>query len=166
VSATEPTPWQVLSKRIIHESPWGINVALWSVRLPDGTIARDHPVLEHLRPVVGIVPIADDGRILMIDHYRVITGQRGWELPAGRVDAGESLDEAARRELLRALAHRVVLGPHDRRVGRARLGPQETAVVLDLWSTRRDSSAGRRWRSPSSGRAIGGRRSCRRHWPR
>lgn len=70
MSATEPTPWQVLSKRIIHESPWGINVALWSVRLPDGTIARDHLVLEHLRPVVGIVPIADDGRILMIDHYR------------------------------------------------------------------------------------------------
>ena len=98
--AENPAPWQVLSKRVIHESPWGINVALWSVRLPDGTIARDHPVLEHARPVVGVLPIGEDGRILMIDHYRVITGHRGWELPAGRVDPGESVDEAARRELL------------------------------------------------------------------
>jgi len=36
----------------------------------------------------------------MIDHYRVITDRRAWELPAGRVDAGESVDEAAKRELL------------------------------------------------------------------
>jgi 8-oxo-dGTP pyrophosphatase MutT (NUDIX family) len=103
--ADQPAPWQVLSKRLIHESPWGINVALWSVRLPDGKIARDHPVLEHARPAVGIVPIADDGRVLMIDHYRVITGSRGWELPAGRVDPGESVDEAARRELLEETGH-------------------------------------------------------------
>jgi len=49
---------------------------------------------------VGIIPIGEDGRILMIDHYRVITGRRGWELPAGRVDPGESVEETARRELL------------------------------------------------------------------
>ncbi len=93
-------PWQVLSKRTIHTSRWGIDVALWSVRLPDGSVVNDHPVLEHLRPAVGVVPIADDGRVLLIDHYRVITGRRGWEVPAGRLDPGESVDEAARRELL------------------------------------------------------------------
>lgn len=98
--AEDPGLWQILSKRVIHTSPWGINVDLWTVRLPDGTIAKDHPVLDHLRPAVGIVPIGPDGRVLMIDHYRVITGRRGWELPAGRVDPGESVDEAARRELL------------------------------------------------------------------
>jgi 8-oxo-dGTP pyrophosphatase MutT (NUDIX family) len=98
--AADPGPWQILNKRVIHTSPWGINVALWSVRLPDGHVAKDHPVLEHLRPALGVVPIAEDGRVLLIDHYRVITDRGGWELPAGRVDAGESVDEAAKRELL------------------------------------------------------------------
>ena len=51
--AENPSLWQVLSKRVIHTSPWGINVDLWTVRLPDGTIAKDHPVLDHLRAAVG-----------------------------------------------------------------------------------------------------------------
>jgi 8-oxo-dGTP pyrophosphatase MutT (NUDIX family) len=101
----EPAPWQVLSKRLIYASEWGINMALWSVRLPDGKVVRDHPVLDHLRPAVTIIPVGADGRILMIDHYRVITDRRGWELPAGRVDAGESVDEAAHRELLEETGH-------------------------------------------------------------
>jgi 8-oxo-dGDP phosphatase len=96
----DPAPWQIVSRNVLYSSQWGIDVSLWSVRLPDGRIAKDHPVLEHLRPVVGILPIGDDGRILMIDHYRVITGRRGWELPAGRVDPGETVDETAGRELL------------------------------------------------------------------
>jgi 8-oxo-dGTP pyrophosphatase MutT (NUDIX family) len=96
----EPAPWQIVSRNVIYSSQWGIDVGLWSVRLPDGRIAKDHPVLEHLRPAVGILPIGDDGRILMVDHYRVITGRRGWELPAGRVDPGETVEQTAQRELL------------------------------------------------------------------
>jgi 8-oxo-dGTP pyrophosphatase MutT (NUDIX family) len=98
--SSDPAPWQVLSKRVVHTSDWGINVELWSVRLPDGTVVRDHPVLDHLRPAVAVIPIGEDNRVLMIDHYRVIPGRRGWELPAGRVDQGETVEEAARRELL------------------------------------------------------------------
>ena len=96
----DPAPWQIVTRNVLYSSRWGIDVTLWSVRLPDGRIAQDHPVLEHLRPAVGILPVGEDGRILMIDHYRVITGRRGWELPAGRVDPGESVDDTAQRELL------------------------------------------------------------------
>lgn len=103
-SPEDPPPWQVLSKRPVFTSEW-INLALWSVRLPDGTVVRDHPVLDYPRPAVAIVPIGDDDRILMIEHYRVITDRRGWELPAGRVDPGESVDAAAPRELLEETGH-------------------------------------------------------------
>lgn len=124
-TADESRCWQVLSKRVLHTSQFGIDVTLWTVRLPDGTVVKDHPVLDHHRPAVAVIPVGADGRILMIDHYRVITNRRGWELPAGRVDRGESVDEAARRESAR---RRVIPRSHGPRWGRtirpmARTGP-------------------------------------------
>jgi ADP-ribose pyrophosphatase len=104
-TADESRSWQVLSKRVLHTSQFGIDVALWTVRLPDGTVVKDHPVLHHYRPAVAVIPVGADARILMIDHYRVITDRRGWELPAGRVDRGESVDQAARRELREETGH-------------------------------------------------------------
>jgi 8-oxo-dGDP phosphatase len=101
----EARSWQVVSKRVLYASTWGIDVALWTVRLPDGRVVRDHPVLDHHRPVVAVIPVGQDGRILMLDHYRVITDRQGWELPAGRVDPDESVDAAARRELLEETGH-------------------------------------------------------------
>src|SRR5215471_17833555 len=97
-------PWRVLGKRRIYASEW-INVDFWSVRLPDGTVVEDHTVLDYPQPAVAVLPIGADGRVLMIDHYRFITDTRGWELPAGRVDPGESVDAAAGRELLEETGH-------------------------------------------------------------
>ena len=93
------TPWQVLGKHTLYASEW-INLAQWSVRLPDGSVIPDHHVVDYPSEAVAIVPIGDDGRILMTDHYRFITGTRGWEVPSGRIDAGESVNRAAVRELL------------------------------------------------------------------
>jgi ADP-ribose pyrophosphatase len=47
----------------------------------------------------AIVPVLDDGRILLIRQYRHCVGRVLLELPAGRVDPAESPLEAARREL-------------------------------------------------------------------
>ncbi len=98
-SGDNSTPWQVLSKRTLYSSEW-INLAQWSVRLPDGSVIPDHHVLDYAREAVAIIPVGGDGRILMIDHYRFITGTRGWEVPSGRIDADESVEQAAARELL------------------------------------------------------------------
>jgi 8-oxo-dGTP pyrophosphatase MutT (NUDIX family) len=40
------------------------------------------------------------GRVLLIHRHRFITDSTGWEIPAGRVEAGEDPIEAARREML------------------------------------------------------------------
>ncbi|HEV8308488.1 MAG TPA: NUDIX hydrolase [Methylomirabilota bacterium] len=95
----EPAPWEVLDKRTIYASAW-INLAQWSVRLPDGRVIHDHHVLDYPNEAVAIIPLGDDGRVLLIDHYRFITGTRGWEVPSGGIDAGESVTGAAVRELL------------------------------------------------------------------
>ena len=92
-------PWQVLSKRNLYSSPW-INLDLWAVQLPDGSIIPDHHVLDYPSEAVGIIPIGSDGRVLLIDHYRFMTDTRDWEIPSGGIEHGETVLAAAARELL------------------------------------------------------------------
>jgi len=54
-------------------------------------------IVRHRRSVV-LIPVQDDGRIVMIRQYRHALGRDIWELPAGNVDAGESAEAAAARE--------------------------------------------------------------------
>src|SRR5262249_419562 len=98
-------PWAVLTRETAYRGRW-IGVEHWSVRLPDGSVVRDYEVLDYHRNAVAIVPIGDDGRVLLIDHYRFITGTRGWEVPAGGIEAGESVEDAAARELYEETGHR------------------------------------------------------------
>jgi 8-oxo-dGTP pyrophosphatase MutT (NUDIX family) len=90
--------WHVLSKMPVYESPW---VSLWraDVEMPDGTLVEGHHVVEFPRPAVGVVPVGPDGRVLLVEHHRFVTDSTGWEVVCGRVDAGESPVETARREL-------------------------------------------------------------------
>jgi ADP-ribose diphosphatase len=65
-------------------------------RFPNG---REHQV-EIVRhpPAVVVLPIEDDGRIVLIRQFRPAVGRELWEVPAGSVDEGESADAAAKRE--------------------------------------------------------------------
>jgi 8-oxo-dGTP pyrophosphatase MutT (NUDIX family) len=91
-------PWQVLKRNTVYQSAW-VSLHRDDVQLPDGSIIDGHHVVEFPHPAVCVVPVASDGRILMVEHYRFITDTNGWELPAGRVDPNEDLDTAAHREL-------------------------------------------------------------------
>jgi len=63
---------------------------------PDG---REHEVaIVRHRPSVVLIPIEDDGRVVLVRQYRAPLDRLMWELPAGSVDEGESADAAARRE--------------------------------------------------------------------
>jgi ADP-ribose pyrophosphatase len=53
---------------------------------------------------VVIVPVTDEGRLVLIEQFRIPVGARVVELPAGLVgdsadDQGETIESAARREL-------------------------------------------------------------------
>lgn len=96
---SERSLWRVLRRRTIYESPW-ICLHQDTVQLPDGTIIEDHHVVDYPRPAAGVIAVGGDGRVLLIDHYRFITGTRDWEVPAGRVNEGEQPEQAAARELL------------------------------------------------------------------
>ncbi len=53
----------------------------------------------HHHGAAAVVPVDDDGKILMVSQYRPGTDRQMLEIPAGCLDAGESRMEAARREL-------------------------------------------------------------------
>jgi ADP-ribose pyrophosphatase len=48
---------------------------------------------------VAIIPILSDGRILLVRQYRYAVGKELLEIPAGTIEAGESPQECAVREL-------------------------------------------------------------------
>ena len=50
-------------------------------------------------PVAAVVALGDEGRMLLVRQYRHALGDWTVEIPAGRLEGGESIEGAARREL-------------------------------------------------------------------
>jgi ADP-ribose pyrophosphatase len=48
---------------------------------------------------VVLIPVLDDGRIVLIQNQRFTVGRTLWELPAGTLDPNESPEHCAAREL-------------------------------------------------------------------
>lgn len=67
------------------------------VEEPGGVYAT-REVVRH-RGSVATLAVHEDGRVVLIRQYRYAVDQPVWELPAGRLDPGESALEGARREL-------------------------------------------------------------------
>jgi ADP-ribose pyrophosphatase len=65
-------------------------------RFPNGQTLRVE-IVRHA-PSVVLIPAEHDGRLVMIRQYRAPLDREIWEFPAGRVDPGESAEDAARRE--------------------------------------------------------------------
>lgn len=64
---------------------------------PDGF--RIERAVVHHRGSAVMLPVDDRGRILLVRQYRLPARAKLWELPAGKVDPGETPLQAARREL-------------------------------------------------------------------
>jgi ADP-ribose diphosphatase len=65
-------------------------------RFPNG---QEHEVaIVRHNPSVVIIPMRDDGQVILIRQYRASVDKELWEVPAGRVDTGESPDDAVVRE--------------------------------------------------------------------
>ena len=70
-----------------------------------GGLRATREVISHPGSVV-VLPVLEDGRIVMIRQYRHATRQYLWELVAGRIDEGESVKKAAARELREETGYR------------------------------------------------------------
>jgi ADP-ribose pyrophosphatase len=74
------------------------------VLLPDGQQATREYI--HHPGAVAVVPLLDDGRLVLVRQYRYPIGKAIFEFPAGKLDDGESTLDCARRELLEETGYR------------------------------------------------------------
>ena len=74
---------------------------IFTVNVESITLPRDHTleaeIIRHPGSVV-LIPITDEGHIVLVRQYRHAIGRRVWELPAGSLHDGENPRAAAVRE--------------------------------------------------------------------
>ncbi len=91
-----PQPWQTLSSKIVHRTPW-FELRQDQVRTHNNTeityTFMDHP------GVAAVVPVTPAGQVVLIRQYRYAVQDWCWEIPMGGLDLDDS----------RAVAHKELL---------------------------------------------------------
>lgn len=98
-----PSDVERVSRRVLHQGRI-FTVAHEVVRLSSG-LEQALDVVEH-PGAVAIAARDEEGRLLLVRQYRHAVGAWTRELPAGRLEGGESPLDAARRELEEETGHR------------------------------------------------------------
>ncbi len=84
------------SSETIYRGPV-FRVLLEELELPSGR-PQKVAVVDH-DGAVGVAPVLEDGRLIVVRQYRHAVGDWLIEIPAGRLEPGENPLDAARREL-------------------------------------------------------------------
>ncbi len=74
------------------------------VAMPDGQVV-ERVVVEH-HGAVGVVPVTEDGDVVLVRQWRYPTGGALLEIPAGGLEPGEDPEAAAIRELQEEIGYR------------------------------------------------------------
>ena len=96
-------PWKRLSSRQIYRNRW-LSLREDQVELPNGKTTIYGVV--SCGDCVGILPFTDPEHVLLIRQYRYVARRATWEMPTGGVRPGETLEQAAQRELQEEVGYR------------------------------------------------------------
>jgi ADP-ribose pyrophosphatase len=89
-------PWKKVRQVFELKNNW------WTYRKDEVALPSGKPGEYHFVHVVGssmIVPVLDDGRLVLINQYRYLADRESLEFPCGSVKEGASYEETARQEL-------------------------------------------------------------------
>jgi ADP-ribose pyrophosphatase len=88
-----------LSRQIVYQSPW-VNLYLDKVRFPNDLVIEKFHLLDFPHAAVAAIVENEIGKIIFARICRYTSGTTEWEIPAGGVEDGETVLDAARREVL------------------------------------------------------------------
>lgn len=90
-------PWRIRQRSLRYENPW-ITVTEHDVITPGGGDGI-YGVVSFKNLAIGVLPIFDDGSVVLVGQYRFALKEYSWELPEGGGPLGVDPEESARREL-------------------------------------------------------------------
>jgi 8-oxo-dGTP pyrophosphatase MutT (NUDIX family) len=88
--------WQRLRREAVIDTKW-LRVFRDAYRLPSGRQVDDYYIIERSDFVLVVAGNADS--VALVRQFRPATDRFYWSLPAGYIDAGETPEQAALREL-------------------------------------------------------------------
>ncbi|WP_108666798.1 NUDIX domain-containing protein [Euzebya rosea] len=90
------SPWTIVASREVYANPW-ITVVEHDVIRPDGKPGLYGIVQSSL--AVGVVPLTEEGNVVLVGQWRVPFDAWSWEIPEGGTGADEDGLTAIQREL-------------------------------------------------------------------
>jgi 8-oxo-dGTP pyrophosphatase MutT (NUDIX family) len=91
------TPWRSRSERIVYDNPW-IGLSEHDATAPTGAPAA-YGVVRFKNHATAILPVHDDGTIVLVGQNRFPLADYSWEIPEGGAPLAEDPLSGAQREL-------------------------------------------------------------------
>ena len=91
------TPWKAGDEKLVYESGW-IRVTDQTATAPTGNPAP-YGLVRFKNVAVAVLPVHEDGTVVLVGQHRFPHGDYSWELPEGGAPLGEDPLAGAKREL-------------------------------------------------------------------
>lgn len=88
-----------LGREVVYQSRW-VNLYKDTVKFPNGFVIDKYHLLDFEREAVAALMENVKGEVMFVRVPRYASGTVAWEIPAGGMEKGEGIPDAARRELL------------------------------------------------------------------
>jgi 8-oxo-dGTP pyrophosphatase MutT (NUDIX family) len=88
--------WTIHGERALYDSDW-MRLVLVDVEVPGGH-RFEHHVVRYPQAASGTIVHDPERGVLLLWRHRFTTDTWGWEIPAGRIEPGETSQQAAERE--------------------------------------------------------------------
>lgn len=105
-----------------------LKIRVDTVALPDGSIAN-REIVEH-PGAVAVAPLTADGQIVLVRQFRYPINRITLELPAGKLEWGEELEQACHRELIEETG---LLAGKLERMGQVAIAPGYSNELITLY---------------------------------